>query len=97
MVFKQIVGIIQIIFSLVFLIGMVLGLTVVKSRINDNILAGADRIPAELAGSLDFTLLLTLSNWVSIFFGVLGVLFLLQGIINLKGEGSKQISFERGV
>ena len=86
MLFKQIVGVIQIIFSLMFIVAMVLGLTVVKTKIKEGVGAGGTRIPSDLQGSIDLSILVNVNTAVSVFFGVIGILFLLQGLVNLKKE-----------
>jgi len=94
MSFKLIVGIIQIVFSLSLIVGMVLGFTVINSSAKESIQAGIARMPQDVRTNIDLSLIEKMITGTSIFIGIIGFLFLLQGISNLIKE---QPSLEKNV
>jgi len=89
MVFKKIVGVFQILFSLVlFSLAIYLGL--LKTTIMDMLSSFLDNVPQGLIGgnisdvsAINYGILV-----IAIFMGVSGIMFLLQGIVNLLNETS---------
>jgi len=89
MVFKKIVGVLQILFSLVlFSLAIYLGL--LKTTIMDMLSSFLDNVPQGLIGgnlpdvsAINYGILV-----IAIFIGVSGIMFLLQGIVNLLNETS---------
>ncbi|MFH1592633.1 MAG: hypothetical protein ABIB47_04680 [Candidatus Woesearchaeota archaeon] len=86
---KFIIGIIQIVLSLILIAGMVIGLTTIRSTVKEGIQAGSPRIPENLRSQIDLSTINKIVISSSVLFGVIGILFLLQGLINLKKETPK--------
>ena len=89
---KVIFGIVQIVISIILIIAMVFGITLVRSSIKDNINLGYSRLPSDLKSGLNLNIIERVLTASSILVGLAGILFLLQGIINLKKDHSSTIS-----
>jgi len=95
MVFKLIVGIIQIVISLLFICGAIASFIFVRPMITEAIQASSARVPLELRQSIDLSLIDRFVIVLSILIGLVGLIFLLQGLVNLKKDHNVQIGLDK--
>mgnify|MGYP001612611684 CR=1 FL=1 len=95
MVLKLIVGIIQIVISLVFIGGAVASFFFVQPLVTEAIQAGSARVPLELQQRIDLSLIDRFVIVLNILIGLSGLLFLLLGLVNIKKDHNVQIQLDK--
>ena len=84
--FKFIVGCFQIFFSVVIIAGTIAGLTIVRFNVIESIRVLSPRIAPALQNQINLSMIQSITTGTSILLGLLGILFFLQGIVNLKKD-----------
>jgi len=86
-----VIGYLEIIVGIILNVTMTVGLTLIRASINQNIESLSSKISPSLISNISLSALPTYVILLSVLIGVIGSLFVFQGIINITGHEQQHV------